>query len=131
MTKDQTGGETTDLVPVSQIARVLNIPRSRVAGWIRAGKLAAVPTRRGKVVSLSAARSLASTAELAAPVADGDYVRVAEASQLTGVSRVSLYRWVRSARLSSRHTLYGAYVSLTEVRALASQATEHDPSDRD
>jgi predicted site-specific integrase-resolvase len=130
MSRDTTEGAGDDLVAVTRAAHLLQVPRSQVARWVKLGQLAVVPTpRHGQLVSLAAARRLAEETTLSAPPSDDDQVRVAQASRLTGWSKVSLYRWIRSGQLASRQTRHGAYVSLADVRALAAQAAS-SPAER-
>jgi len=115
-----------DLVTVREAAQAGGFSVATVYSWVKAGRLTAQPSPRGRRVSQAAVRALYAPSD---PQTPPEARLVYEVARAVGVSKGRIRIWARRGLLPSWHGPHGILVRESDVRALAQKQGLLPPSD--
>jgi len=114
----QTAGQDApeDLVRVREAAQAMGFSVASVNNWIKSGWLTALPSPRGRRVSMSAVRALRAPPD---PQTPAEARPAREVARAVGLPSWRIVAWMRRGLLPSWQSRRGLLVREADVRAVA------------
>jgi len=126
---EQTAGQDApeDLVRVREAAQAVGFSVASVNNWIKSGWLTALPSPRGRRVSMSAVRAQRAPPD---PQTPAEARPAREVARAVGLPSWCMQAWMRRGLLPSWQSQHGLLVREVDVRALAQQRGLLPPDDQ-